>query len=98
MAAPAQGRTAGTAADDAIAAAAAQLMGVYGYLTQLAEAYPEVLADPGYVSAMAALKELAALAAGAGGEPGAIAAAAIAQLEALTGWAGVTSADLRRPS
>ncbi len=43
-------------------AAAAGLTNIYGYLTQLAQGYPEVLQDAGYTRAVAALMELAKLA------------------------------------
>ena len=52
----ASGSTAG------LQAAAAQLAGVGGYLLQLAQAYPEVLQEPGYQQAAKALSDLAALA------------------------------------
>ena len=42
--------------------AAAGLVDVYGYLTQLAQAYPDVLKDPGYTKAASGLTELAKIA------------------------------------
>jgi RND superfamily putative drug exporter len=71
------------ATDATLEAAAAQLMGLYGYLTQLAAAYPEVRADPGYTGAMTALETLASLAGGDRGAPAAAGAEALVQLEAL---------------
>ena len=72
------GREAGAAADEAgaaaLEAAAARLTNLFGYLQQLAEAYPEATADPGYAASMAALGELASLAGrprpSRGGRPG----------------------------
>jgi RND superfamily putative drug exporter len=71
--------------------AAAGLAGVFGYLTQLAQSYPEVLADPGYQQAVAALSELSKLAQdGAIAPPqqdqaGALIQEAVAQLDLLAG-------------
>jgi putative drug exporter of the RND superfamily len=42
--------------------AAAGLTGIYGYLVQLAESYPETTGDPGYQKAVAALSQLATVA------------------------------------
>lgn len=50
---------AGTAA---LAKAAAQLTNVYGYLSQLARAYPQILTNTGYTTAIGALSNLATLA------------------------------------
>ncbi|MBN1631258.1 MAG: MMPL family transporter, partial [Thermoleophilia bacterium] len=50
-----------------LATAAAGLTGVYGYLVELAAAYPEVLREPGYEQAADALADLAALAQAVGG-------------------------------
>jgi uncharacterized membrane protein YdfJ with MMPL/SSD domain len=70
----------------ALETAAAQLMDVYGYLAQLARAYPQVLTDPGYTAATAALGRLAIL---AGEEPATLDAAAlqkaVGHLRALAG-------------
>jgi RND superfamily putative drug exporter len=62
--------------------AAAGLIEVFGYLTQLSSAYPEVLQDPGYqqaAAAMAALSQLAGYTELSAGER----AQAAAQLESL---------------
>ena len=73
------GATSGSTAG--LQAAAAQIQGVGGYLLQLAQAYPEVLQDPGYQRAAQALTDLAALAklAGAGAGSSAADAAELAQ-------------------
>ncbi len=67
------GAVTGEAAAAALEAAAAQLTDLFGYLQQLAGAYPEATADPGYAASMAALGELASLAGRATAEPGAAA-------------------------
>ncbi|MCL5736250.1 MAG: MMPL family transporter [Actinobacteria bacterium] len=64
----------------AIEAASGRLMDVYGYLSQLAQAYPEVTGDPGYASALKALRDLATLAAQAKAAPGAVAERAVPYL------------------
>jgi len=69
--------------DVALEAAAAQLTGLFGYLNQLGEAYPEARNDPGYVAAMAALGQLASLASQAEGRPEVALEAALAQLDVL---------------
>ena len=73
----------GGAADAALETAADQLLGVFGYLQQLGEAYPEVTAAAGYLGSMAALGELATLADRAEAEPEAVVEEALIQLEAL---------------
>ncbi len=53
----------GSGADLSQLQAAAQgLTGVYGYLLQLSQGYPDITADPGYKSATSALADLAKLA------------------------------------
>ena len=71
--------------------AAAGLTGVYGYLVQLAQGYPDVATDQGYQKAAGALAELAKLAAalkpasgGPAGSGTAAAAQAAAAQQALT--------------
>jgi len=55
--------TGGAAIDTSLLESAASgLAGVYGYLVQLAQGYPDVAADPGYQEAMTALTGLASLA------------------------------------
>ena len=71
-------------------AAAAGLVDVFGYLTQLGRSYPEVFQDAGYQKALTALSELAKLAQTGGVETDgqdAVAAAqqAVVQLGALAG-------------
>lgn len=57
-----QGLLSGRGRGPELAGAAAGLVRVFGYLGQLAQGYPEVLAAPGYQQAMAALSELNRLA------------------------------------
>lgn len=50
--------------DEQLQAAANALLGVYSYLTQLVQSYPEVAEHSGYVGAMTALSKLSSLAQG----------------------------------
>jgi RND superfamily putative drug exporter len=75
--AAAGGSTGGPSSTAQLQAAAAGLLDVYGYLNQLAQGYPEVLQDRGYVSAAGALSELAKLSQSLGGA-GATGTAAVA--------------------
>jgi putative drug exporter of the RND superfamily len=72
-------------------AAASGLTGVYGYLAQLVQGYPDVAAGPGYKKAMGALTQLAKLASAlpaAGGSGGQDLAAAQQALTYLGNLAG----------
>jgi RND superfamily putative drug exporter len=78
----------GTVPSGQLQAAAAALTGVYGYLIELAGAYPEVVGDSGYQEATAALTDLATVpqalqAAGDAARQQAIALEAVVSLEAL---------------
>ncbi len=53
------GLSTGSAPGPELQAAAAGLTELYGYLVQLAQGYPDVVGDPGYQKALAALSELA---------------------------------------
>lgn len=69
--------------------AASGLTGLFGYLTQLAQAYPEVLQHTGYIEATRALADLAGLAAGGNGPVSspteALLQEALVRLDALAG-------------
>ena len=75
-------RSGGSAAAEQAQDAAAGLIDVFGYLTQLSAAYPEVLQDPGYQQAAAAMAELSQLA-GVTSLSASQRARAAAQLESL---------------
>ncbi len=83
--------------------AAAGLTGTYGYLMQLAQGYPDIAGDAGYVQATGALAELAKLAsslsgAGDGLQQAAAAQEALTQLDALAaGLATLQQAFAARP-
>jgi RND superfamily putative drug exporter len=83
QAAAAGGSTGGPSSTAQLQAAAAGLLDVYGYLTQLAQGYPDVLQDGGYVKAAGALSELAKLSQSLGG------AGATGTAAAATGGAAV---------
>ena len=90
------GLSSGSGDTSQLKAAAAGLTGIYGYLVQLAQGYPDVTSDPGYQKATSALGELAKMAsavqsaggsaAGTGSEVSAAAGQqAVARLQDLAG-------------